>query len=109
MSHAHFARAFKATTGQAPHAFVSRLRLEFAKRMLAYGRQPMAYIAFAAVFSSNSNFSRAFRNATGISPGDYRRNQTGSRSSGALTIAATPSSAGHLGCARLHGVTIVSR
>src|SRR3954447_13675228 len=83
MSHAHFARAFKATTGQAPHAFVSKLRLELAKRMLADGRRPMADIALTAGFSSHSNFSRAFRNATGITPGDYRRNQTRATASGA--------------------------
>lgn len=82
MSHAHFARAFKATTGQAPHAFVSKLRLELAKRLLADGRQPLADIAFAAGFSSHSNFSRAFHHATGMSPGDYRRNQTRSRPPG---------------------------
>jgi AraC family transcriptional regulator len=76
MSHAHFARAFKATTGQAPHAFVSKMRLELAKRMLDDGRRPITDIGFAAGFSSHSNFSRAFRNATGIAPGDYRRNQT---------------------------------
>ena len=81
MSHAHFARAFKATTGLAPHAFTSRMRLEFAKRMLADGRRPLTEIAFAAGFSSHSNFSRAFRNATGITPGDYRRDQTRSRPS----------------------------
>jgi AraC family transcriptional regulator len=81
MSHAHFARAFKATTGQAPHAFVSTMRLELAKRLLADGRRPMADIAFAAGFSSHANFSRAFRNATGMSPGDYRLEQTRSRSS----------------------------
>jgi AraC family transcriptional regulator len=79
MSHAHFARAFKATTGLAPHAFTSRMRLEFAKRMLADGRRPLTDIAFAAGFSSHSNFSRAFRNATGITPGDYRLSQARSR------------------------------
>jgi AraC family transcriptional regulator len=81
MSHAHFARAFKATTGQAPHAFVSRMRLELAKRLLDDGRRPLADVAFAAGFSSHANFSRAFRNATGITPGEYRRDQTRSRSS----------------------------
>lgn len=83
MSHAHFARAFKATTGQAPHAFVSKMRLELAKRMLADGRWPMTDVALAAGFSSHSNFSRAFRNATGTTPGDYRRDQARSRPSGA--------------------------
>ena len=76
MSHAHFARAFKLTTGQAPHAFVSQKRLELAKRLLTAGSQPMADIAFAVGFSSHANFSRAFRNAVGISPSDYRRSGT---------------------------------
>jgi AraC family transcriptional regulator len=80
MSHAHFARAFKTTTGQAPHAFVSKMRLELAKRMLADGRQPMTDIALSAGFSSHSNFSRAFRNATGVTPGVYRRGHTQSPS-----------------------------
>lgn len=82
MSHAHFARAFKATTGQPPHTFVSSRRLEVAKRMLAGGRWPMADIAVTAGFSSQANFSRAFRNGTGITPSDYRRDHTRSRASG---------------------------
>nr|WP_294530943.1 helix-turn-helix domain-containing protein [uncultured Rhodopila sp.] len=77
MSHAHFARSFKATTGQAPREFVSQLRLERAKQMLADDRQPMTEIAFSAGFSSHSNFTRAFRNATGTTPGDYRRRHRG--------------------------------
>jgi AraC family transcriptional regulator len=90
MSPAHFARAFKATTGQAPHAFVSARRLALAKRMLADDRRPMADIAFAAGFSSHSNFSRAFRNATGMTPGDYRRGQTRSRPSRVWAVASAP-------------------
>jgi AraC family transcriptional regulator len=79
MSHAHFARSFKATTGQAPHAYISKMRLELTKRMLADGHQPMTEIAFSAGFSSHSNFSRAFRNATGMTPSDYRLGQTAPR------------------------------
>ncbi|ACA15881.1 transcriptional regulator, AraC family [Methylobacterium sp. 4-46] len=93
MSQAHFARAFKATTGHAPHAFVSRMRLESAKRMLADGLRPIGEIALAAGFSSQSNFSRAFRSAVGLPPGDYRRSQARSRAaSGDLTQAGQRSS-----------------
>jgi AraC family transcriptional regulator len=81
MSPAHFARSFKATTGRAPHEFVSKARLERAKRLLADERQPVTDIALSSGFSSPSNFARAFRNATGTTPGHYRRQQTGLRQS----------------------------
>jgi len=75
MSPAHFARSFKATTGQSPHRFVSRKRLELAERMLLDPYRPLSEIALSAGFSSQSNFSRAFRNVTGMSPGDFRANR----------------------------------
>jgi AraC family transcriptional regulator len=72
MSPAHFARSFKATTGQCPHEFVSRIRLALAKQMLADRHLPMSDIALSVGFSSQANFSRAFREATGMTPRDYR-------------------------------------
>jgi len=72
MSPAHFARSFKLTTGQCPHEFVSGRRLALAKQMLADPRQPISGIALSAGFSSQSNFSRAFRGATGMTPSGYR-------------------------------------
>jgi AraC family transcriptional regulator len=81
MSPAHFARSFKATVGQSPHEFVSRMRLELAKRMLADRHRSMSDIALSTGFSSQSNFSRAFRDTTGTTPGGYRASQIGSRPS----------------------------
>ena len=75
MSPAHFARSFKARTGQSPHQFVSRKRLELAEQMLLDPYRPISEIALSAGFSSQSNFSRAFRNVTGVSPGEYRASQ----------------------------------
>jgi len=72
MSPAHFARSFKLTTGQCPHEFVSRIRLDLAKQMLAERYRPISDIALSAGFSSQSNFSRAFRGATGMTPRDWR-------------------------------------
>jgi AraC family transcriptional regulator len=72
MSPAHFARSFKATTGQCPHEFVSRIRLALAKRMLADQQLPISDIALSTGFSSQSNFSRAFRDATGMTPRAWR-------------------------------------
>jgi AraC family transcriptional regulator len=69
----HFARAFKAALGQSPHRYVSHLRLERAKALLAGGDQPLVDIALALRFSCQANFTRAFRQATGRTPGQYRR------------------------------------
>jgi len=75
LSPAHFARSFKTRTGQSPHQFVSRKRLELAERMLLDPYRPVSEIALSTGFSSQSNFSRAFRNVIGMSPGDYRASQ----------------------------------
>ncbi|MHC4054381.1 helix-turn-helix domain-containing protein [Bradyrhizobium sp. 25ACV] len=72
MSPAHFSRSFKAATGAAPHEYVSRQRLDLAKRLLSTSDRPLVDIAFAAGFSSQANFNRAFRKAVGTTPSLYR-------------------------------------
>jgi AraC family transcriptional regulator len=69
----HFARAFKASMGQSPHQYVSAKRLERAKALLIRGDQPLVDIALALKFSCQANFTRAFRQVTGQTPGQYRR------------------------------------
>jgi AraC family transcriptional regulator len=71
LSRFHFARAFKASTGQTPYQYVSAKRLAQAKVLLAQN-QPLAEIALALNFSSQGNFTRAFRREFGITPGRYR-------------------------------------
>jgi AraC family transcriptional regulator len=73
LSRFHFARAFKAATGQPPHRYVSERRLQRAKALLAEGDRPVADIALALGFSCQANFIRAFRDATGRTPGQYQR------------------------------------
>jgi AraC family transcriptional regulator len=41
--------------------------------MLAAGKRPLSDIALSCQFSSQASFSRAFRRATGVTPGEYRR------------------------------------
>ncbi|MDA9490233.1 AraC family transcriptional regulator [Bradyrhizobium sp. CCBAU 11361] len=72
MSPAHFSRSFKAATGSAPHEYVSRQRLDLAKRLLSTSDRPLVDIAYAAGFSSQANFNRAFRKAVGTTPSLYR-------------------------------------
>ena len=69
----HFARSFRAATGMAPHAYVSRRRLALAKRLLSETDRPLAEVALACGFSSQSNFTKAFTGATGAAPGAYRK------------------------------------
>jgi AraC family transcriptional regulator len=72
MSPAHFSRSFKAATGTAPHEYVSRQRLDLAKRLLLTSDRLLVDVAYATGFSSQSNFNRAFRKAVGTTPSAYR-------------------------------------
>ena len=76
LSRFHFARSFKAATGYSPHQYASAKRLERAKALLTRGDQSLADIALALTFSCQANFTRAFRQATGQTPGQFRRNST---------------------------------
>ncbi len=68
----HFARMFKQSTGESPHAFVLRQRIERAKFLLADRRMPLSKIAGACGFSSQSHFSARFREMTSVTPRVYR-------------------------------------
>jgi AraC family transcriptional regulator len=71
LSRFHFSRMFKVTMGQSPSRFIGQLRLDLAKSLLTAGRS-IADVAHDCGFSSESNFVRSFRRATGITPGRYR-------------------------------------
>jgi AraC family transcriptional regulator len=64
---------FTLAVGVSPNRYVSRMRLEQAMARIAAGKLTLAQIGFEARFSSQASFTRAFRRATGISPGEYRR------------------------------------
>ena len=72
----HFARMFALAVGVPPHRHLSRMRLEIAMTSLATTRQALSEIALKAGFSSQASFSRAFRRATGMTPGEYRQRRT---------------------------------
>ena len=73
MSRSAFARAFKASLGVAPMEFVTRVRLNLARRLLASTVRPVEAIAADVGFSSRSHFSRVFRDRYGIDPSNFRR------------------------------------
>jgi AraC family transcriptional regulator len=69
----HFTRAFAASVGMPPHAYISRRRLERAKTLMSRGTVSLSEIAFDCGFASHSSFTRAFRRVMGTTPADFRR------------------------------------
>jgi AraC family transcriptional regulator len=60
-------------TGETLGAFIARVRLEHAATLLgARPRRPVTDIALECGFASPSSFSRAFREAYGMTPSDWR-------------------------------------
>jgi AraC family transcriptional regulator len=69
----HFARAFKATTGLAPHQFVMARRVDRATALLRGSTASVVDIAHAVGLSNVSHFRRVFRAHTGVLPGEVRK------------------------------------
>lgn len=68
----HFARMFHTSFGEPPHAWVRARRLAHARGLLAAGKGDLAGIAQASGFGNASHLSRVFREAVGLTPGQYR-------------------------------------
>lgn len=77
LSTAHFARAFRATTGQPPHRRQIELRLERARQLLARRDHSLAEVALEVGYGSQQAFARIFQARTGMSPSEYRRRTAG--------------------------------
>jgi AraC family transcriptional regulator len=67
-SPSHFTRAFRASTGQAPHQYLIRLRLERARQALLVSDLPVASIARMCGFADQSHLTRTMRLHTGHTP-----------------------------------------
>ena len=67
-----FASAFTRAIGEPPHRYVQRRRCERAREMLAQTVVPIADMAAALGFSSQSHLTTAFLRLTGVTPARYR-------------------------------------
>lgn len=72
VSRFHFLRCFRATTGMSPHQWITQLRMERAKAMIAEGRLSILEIAGIVGFESQSHFGQVFRRHTGATPREWR-------------------------------------
>jgi len=73
LSPAHFTRAFKLSTGEAPHQFVMRCRLEEARRALERPHPDLLNVALSSGFSDQAHLTRLFKRRYGVTPGQFVR------------------------------------
>lgn len=72
----HFHRITHAVLGEPIGAFITRMRVETAARLLRYSDMPIREIAYKVGYDVPSSLSKAFKSFYGISPNDYRNNKT---------------------------------
>jgi PAS domain S-box-containing protein len=73
LSWSQFERRLRALTGITPRQLLSKVRVESAAAALRDTETPLGTIALNCGFYDQAAFSRQFRAATGMSPGEYRR------------------------------------
>lgn len=71
LSEFHFHRAFRATTGLTPQAFLDRARIARAEALIT-AATPLAEVAAACGFAHHSHLTRTFRKARGVTPSAWR-------------------------------------
>ena len=69
----HFHRITRAFLGEPVWAYIIRMRLETAARLLRYSDMTVSDVAYRVGYDVPSSLSKAFRQAYGISPNQYRK------------------------------------
>jgi AraC family transcriptional regulator len=72
LSTAHFARAFRQATGEAPHHFILTRRIARVRALLRDPALNLATVSARAGFSSHAHMTSVFRRLTGLAPAAYR-------------------------------------
>jgi len=68
----HLRRLFAKQLGQTPHEYLTALRLDKAKLLLAHGQNAVGDVAYRCGFYDRLYFSKVFRKATGVPPSRWR-------------------------------------
>jgi serine phosphatase RsbU (regulator of sigma subunit) len=73
LSTGYFSQMFRKSTGETPHHFLLRHRIERAKHMLRDADTRVLDVAVACGFKTQQHFARVFRKMCGVSPTEYRQ------------------------------------
>lgn len=73
LSSGHFCRAFKASVGETPHAFLIRQRIRRAQTLMLRTRDTLSQIACACGLTDQAHLTRLFRRTVGQTPLAWRR------------------------------------
>ena len=76
--HSHDAYKFLIPYGPIPMLMLKKLRISYAKLLLEFSEETIAQIAEQCGFQKANTFSTTFKKATGMSPMEYKKNQSGS-------------------------------
>jgi AraC family transcriptional regulator len=68
----HFARMFKMAVGHPPHLYITLLRMERAKKLLATSALPLVEIAASVGYQTQAHFTGVFHKHVGSTPRTYR-------------------------------------
>lgn len=74
LSPGHFGRAFRKSTGLAPHQWLLHRRIQVSKMLMEDRRLTLTEIALSSGFADQSHFTRVFTKTVGVTPGAWRRN-----------------------------------
>jgi AraC family transcriptional regulator len=73
LSASYFCRAFKATFGETPRAYITKARIQRARTLMLGTSESLSHIALACGLVDQAHLCRRFRQAMGTSPGAWRR------------------------------------
>src|SRR5258706_12158720 len=72
MSQFHFARMFKEAMGDPPHEYITRVRMERAKRLLSASDLPLRLVATSAGYQTQAHFTGVLHKRVGRTPRTFR-------------------------------------
>jgi len=74
VSERYLTRCFQQETGISPMTYLTRCRIEHAKKLLSRRDTSITHIALAVGFSDSGYFARVFREEVGVSPSSFQHN-----------------------------------